>query len=142
MAMQRRLKVQFRDVFPAGAFLVGEVEPVLDFDAPKRGDGVRPQAMDKDSGLPVWSAPVLDADPEAGRKDKTVAVKIGAKVRPVPPRNDTPFPFTPVEFTGLSATAYVDDNGQRPRLAWSLRADGLCAPGQAGKGSTDAVKAA
>jgi hypothetical protein len=142
MAMQRRLKVQFGDVFPVGAFLVGEVEPVLDFDAPKRADGVRPQAMDKESGLPVWSVPVLDADPEAGKKEKTAVVKFSARVRPVPPRNDTPFPFTPVEFTGLTATAYVDDNGQYPRLAWSLRADGMCAPGQAGKGSAEPVKAA
>jgi hypothetical protein len=139
MAMQRRIRVQFEDMFPAGAFLVGDVEPVADFDGVKNAEGVRPQVRDKDNGLLVWSVPVLDADPEAGKKDKTVVVKISAKVQPVPPAIPAGFPFAPVEFVGLTATAYVDDNGSRPRLAWSLRADGMCAPGQAGK---DAAKAA
>ena len=133
MAMQRRIRVQFGDMFPAGAYLVGEVTAVGDFDAEKRADGSRPQTRDKDTGQLVWSVPVLDADPEAGKKDKTVTVKVSAPVQPVPPANDSGFPFTPIEFTGLTATAYVDDNGQRARLAWSLRADGICAPGQAGK---------
>lgn len=134
MALSRRISVSFPSVFPAGAFLVGEVEAVADFDAPKRADGTRPQAVDKDTGLRVWSVPVLDADPEAGKKDKTVSVKILAQVQPVPPKNETPFPFTPVAFEGLTVTPYVDDNGPRPRLAWSFRATGLSAPRTAASG--------
>lgn len=128
MAMQRRIPVAFTDVFPHGAFLVGEVEAVADFDAPRSGEGGRPQAVDKDTGLRVWSVPVLDADPAAGKREKTVSVKLLASVQPVPPANETPFPFTPVAFEGLTVTPYVDDNGPRPRLAWSLRATGLAAP--------------
>ena len=135
MALQRRIKVEFGDVFPSGSYLVGEVEPVADFDAPRTGEGGRPQAVDKDTGLRVWSVPVLDADPLAGKKDKTITVKVLAPQQPVPPHNDTPFPFTPVAFEGLTVTPYVDDNGPRPRLAWSFRATGLLPAGSGSSGS-------
>lgn len=127
MAMQRRLTVSQNQVFPAGAFLVGEVEAVTDYNAPQRADGTRPQQHCKETGLLLWSVQVLDADPEAGKRDKTVTVKIAAPVQPVPPTNSTPFPFTPVEFVGLTALPWVDDSGQRPRLSWSFRADGFAA---------------
>lgn len=135
MAVARRLSVPFTTVFPAGAYLVGAIEEVADFDAPKREDGTRPQVRDKDTGQRVWSVPVLDADPDAGKKDKTITVKVLADVHPVVPANDTPFPFTPVEFEGLQLTAYVDENGPRPRLAWSFRATGLVAPGKSRPGA-------
>lgn len=125
MALARRIPVSFTSVFPAGAFLVGEVEPVADFDAPRAGDGARPQAVDKDTGLRVWVVPVLDADRLAAKKEKTISIKILAPVQPVPPKNQTGFPFTPVAFDGLTVTPYVDDNGPRARLAWSFRATGL-----------------
>ena len=37
---------------------------------------------------------------------------------------------------GLTGTPYIDDNGNRPRLAWSFRATGITAPKTraAGKG--------
>lgn len=129
MALARRIPVSFDAVFPAGAFLVGQVEAVADFDAPRSADGARPQATDKDTGLRVWSVPVLDADPDAGKRDKTVTVKVLAPVQPVPPSNDSGFPFTPVAFEGMTATPYMDENGARPRLAWSFRATALVAPG-------------
>jgi len=130
MAMQRRMPVEHVDAFPAGAYLVGEVEPVADFNAQARSDGSRPQATDPESGLLVWSVPVLDADPEAGKRDKTVNVKVSARVQPVPPENTSGTPFTLIEFEGLTATPWVDDNGPRPRMAWSLRAKGIKAPDQ------------
>lgn len=147
MAIQRRISVGMGEVFPHGAYVVGAVEAVPDFNAERRADGSRPQQVDKDTGLLMWSVPVLDADPEAGKRDKTMSVKVIAPHQPVPPRNETPFPFTPVAFEGLAITPYIDDNGPRPRIAWSLRATGLCAPGQAARGddnpkSGDAGKAA
>jgi hypothetical protein len=137
MAMQKRFKVAHGDVFPVGAFLKGAVEPVFDFNAPKRDDGSRPQQVDKETGLLVWQAVVLDADEEAGKRETAVTVKFLGKVRPVPPENKTQFPWTPVEFTGLTALAWIDDNGPRPRIAWSFRAEGMVEPG--GKGAARAV---
>jgi hypothetical protein len=129
MAMQKRFKVEHGEMFPAGAFLKGAVEAVADFNAAKRPDGSRPQQVDRDTGLLLWQAMVLDADEEAGKRDTALTVKFAAKVRPVPPGNTTSFPWTPVEFTGLTALAYVDDSGNRPRIAWSFRAEGMIAPG-------------
>lgn len=139
--MQKRMPVGHGDVFPAGAYLVGVVEAVADFNAPARPDGSRPQQRDKDTGLMVWSVPVLDADELAGKREKTVSVKLLADVQPVPPKNETPFPFTPVEFVGLTALPYIDDSGNRPRIAWSYRAQGMTAPGGA-KGSRSGEAAA
>jgi hypothetical protein len=128
MAMQKRIKVQHGDVFPQGAFLKGGVEPVADFNAEPRADGSRAQSYDKETGLPVWQATVLDADEEAGKKDTAISVKFVAKVQPVPPENKTSFPWTPVEFKGLTALAWIDDNGPRPRVAWSFRAEEMVSP--------------
>jgi hypothetical protein len=129
MAMQRRFKVEHREVFPEGAFLKGAVEPVADFDSPRREDGSRVQAVDRDSGLLLWQAVILDADADASKKDTALSVKFAAKVQPVPPENTTSFPWTPVEFVGLTALAYVDDSGNRARIAWSFRAEDMVAPG-------------
>ncbi len=128
MAMQKRFRVEHGEVFPAGAFLKGSVEPVADFNAGKREDGSRPQQVDRDTGLLLWQATVLDADEEAGKRETALTVKFAARVQPVPPENPTSFPWTPVEFIGLTALAYVDDSGNRPRIAWSFRAEGMVAP--------------
>ena len=97
------------------------MEAVADFDAPRASEGGRPQAVDKDTGLRVWSVPVLDADPAAGKREKTVSVKLLAPVQPVPPSNESGSPFTPVAFEGLNTpldvagakdgTVYIADRG-------------------------------
>lgn len=125
MAMQKRFGIGHGDVFPAGAFLVGAVEPVVDFERSTRENRV--QATCRDTGFPLWSVQVLDADEEASKRERTVSVKIAAKVQPVPPAKNG-LPFVAVEFSGLTALPYVDDSGNRPRIAWSFRADGLQAP--------------
>lgn len=128
MAMQRKIKVDNSDVFPGGGFVIGEVTPVLDFNQGKRPDGSMPQKIDEETGLPVWTVPVLDADPEARKNEKTINVKILAKHQPVPPANEAGLPFVPVEFVGLVAVPWVDTNGPRPRLQWSLTAKEMVAP--------------
>jgi hypothetical protein len=64
---------------------------------------------------------------------------VAAKVQPVPPENKSGTPFTLVEFSGMTVTAWIDDsNKERPRIAWSIRANGVHAPGQARSTSPDA----
>lgn len=133
MAVQKRMQVRHEDVFGAGAFLIGEVEAVPDFNAERRPDGSRPQQGDKETGIPLWSVQVLDADPEARKSEKTVSVKIAAPHQPVPPEKSSGMPFTAVEFTDLTVLAYIDDNGNRPRVAWSFRAAGMSAPRNGGR---------
>jgi hypothetical protein len=130
MAIARRFSISHETAFPNGAFLRGLVEPVVDFQAEQRSDGSRPQQRDKESGLPLWQCTVIDADQDAGRREIGVSVKFAAEVQPVPPKNTSPLPWTPVEFIGLTALPYVDDSGHRPRIAWSFRAHGFATPGQ------------
>ncbi|SFO37813.1 hypothetical protein SAMN05216207_104916 [Pseudonocardia ammonioxydans] len=127
MAIKNKFPVAMGDVFPHGAFVVSDVEPVRDFD--KSAPGRPVQQTDKESGLPVWSVSVLDADPEARRSDKTVTVKIAATHQPVPPEAAAGLPIRPVEFDGLTVTPYVQETGGRPRVAFSFRAAGMRAPG-------------
>ena len=126
MAIAKRFKIAHDDVFPFGAYLMGECGPVWDFD--KSSKDAKVQQLDKDSGLPLWSVDVVDADPEAGKKAKTVTVKIAAKVQPVPPEALPGLPFRPVVFEGLSALPYIEDSGNFSRIVWSFKADAMTAP--------------
>ena len=118
MALGRHIPISNELVFPAGAYAVGAVEQVVDFEASTREQKV--QAHDRDSGLPLWAISVFDADPEA--RTKVVRVKIAARTPPVLPQAPAGSPFPAVAFEGLTATGYVDTSGSRPRLAWSFRA--------------------
>ncbi|MGH3972461.1 MAG: plasmid replication, integration and excision activator [Pseudonocardiaceae bacterium] len=141
MAIQRRMNLTIEQVFPAGAFIVGAVEPVQDWDVAPLADGTRPQKMDKETGLPTWTVPVLDPDPEAGKNEKTVNVKILATHQPVPPKNETGLPFVPVEFKNLIGVPWIDDSGNRPKLMWSLTAMGMDAPSTGSKPASSAAAA-
>lgn len=150
MAIARRLQLSHEDVFAHGAYLVSEVAPVIDYDRSSRENKV--QQVDADTGLLVWSVEVVDADPEVAKKNRTVTVKILAKVQPVPPANDGSSPFTPVIFEHLTATLWVDSSRCRPpepgrphrcsaQAAWSLRAESMRAPGKTGASSGPASAA-
>ncbi|MGW8527597.1 plasmid replication, integration and excision activator [Nocardiopsis sp. NPDC055824] len=134
MAIQGAVSVAFGTVFPHGAFALG-VEPITDFETK------RPQ-LDKDTGLPLWAVDVIDADPEARGKAKSVKVKIAAEHCPTLPDEVPGLPFRPIEFEAMAVMPYVDDSGRRPRVAYSLRARGVKAPGGAGTRRAPAKDAA
>src|SRR5579863_171997 len=135
MALQGPIPVEFGHVFPHGTFAAGVFEAVRDFDA-SSGDRFV-QSKDKVTGLPLWSVEVIDADPEA--RTKTVKIKVAAQSEPVLPPAPAGLPFVPVEFTGLTVTPYVNQAG---RLAYSLKAAGVRAPGRPARGAADAKDAA
>src|SRR5262245_40619885 len=127
MAIQGAIPMGTEDVFSHGCFVVGEVQPMRDFDRSTKDQAV--QAVDRDTGELVWTVDVVDADPEA--RERTVRVKLLAPVQPVPPEAVAGMPFRPVVFEGLTATPYVATTGSgRSRLAWSFRATGMRAPGR------------
>jgi|SRR5215475_952000 len=128
MAVPMQIPMDFGQVFPAGAFVTGPVEPVLDFDAPGTGRR-RPQKVDKESGLPMWSVPVLDADESARANQRSLKINVLATHQPVPPEALPGTPFRPVEFESLTVTPYVAEGSGRPRVAYSIRARGMRAPG-------------
>ena len=133
MAVSRRFPMPFDVAFPLGVYLTSEVEPVLDFD--KSTKETKVQAMDPDTGLPLWQVTCLDADLEAKKSSKIVTVKIPAKVQPVPPENKGGSPFTQVAFEGLTALPWIEESGNFSRIAWSFKADAIVEPGRKPHGS-------
>jgi hypothetical protein len=83
------------------------------------------QSHDKATGAPLWVIEVIDPDPQA--RTRAVKVKVAAPVQPVIPTGPPGSPFVPVEFTGMTVTPYVNQAG---RLAYSLKATGIRAPGR------------
>src|SRR5712672_1419077 len=109
MSLQGPIPVEFGTVFPAGAYAAGAFDPVRNFDASTGEKFV--QSADKATGAPLW----------------VIEVKVAAPVQPVIPNGPPGSPFVPVEFTGMTVTPYVNQAG---RLAYSLKATGIRAPGR------------
>jgi hypothetical protein len=131
MAIKGAIPMEHGDVFSHGSFVVGEVQAMRDFDRSTKDQAV--QAVDRDTGVLVWTVDVVDADPEA--RERTVRVKLIAPVQPVPPEAAAGVPFRPVEFDGLTATPYVQTLASgRGKLTWSFRATGMRAPGRVAAG--------
>ena len=74
---------------------------------------------------------MIDADELARKGQVEVVVKIAGDHQPMPPAHAEGVPFRPVEFENLTATPYIDESRNRPRIAWSFRASGMHAPGAA-----------
>lgn len=127
-----RFAVEFGEVFPFGAFVLG-VEPSMAFSADPNVPKV--QERDKETGQLVWVVRALDANEDAARFGAEFKVKVSADHQPVPPEKLSGFPFAPVEFDGLTVTPYANQKG---RIAHSFRAKGLLAPGGA-KGGRSAA---
>jgi hypothetical protein len=136
-----RVPVESAYVFGRGAMLVG-LEAVMSFEL--RGKVEDAQERDKETGLRLWLATVIDLDQmyqpgeeDAGfRRSAEAKVKIAAAQRPVPPPPQVAGFGPVVEFEGLTLTPWTDDSkckapeqGKphrcRARLAWSLRATGM-----------------
>ena len=123
MSVQGPIPVEFGTVFPSGAYAAGAFDPVRNFDASTGEKFV--QSTDKATGAPLWVIEVIDPDPAA--RTRAVKVKVAAPVQPVIPTGPPGSPFVPVEFTGMTVTPYVNQAG---RLAYSLKATGIRAPGR------------
>jgi hypothetical protein len=130
MAMPRRFKVEFAVVFEYGLFMVGDVEPLRDFDKSSKDKPV--QAVDEETNQPIWTVDVIDADPAATKASRSLSVRIVSRVQPVPAEAPLNGPFRPVAFQGLTALPYIDDNGNFSRIVWSYRATGFAEPVAAG----------
>jgi hypothetical protein len=127
VAIKTALPVDFGVVFPHGAAVTTDVEPVMVFE---NGRSTGRQDIDKTTDLPVWQVTVMDGDPDVKGPSKSVKVKILAKVQPVPPPGLAGFEsIRPVEFIGMAARAYVTEVMQgRWKVAWSLSAREMVPP--------------
>lgn len=123
MAIPRKLPIDCGTVFPFGAYMVGEISPLRDYDRSTKTEVV--QAIDPDTGLLLWAVDVVDADPDAKKSNRTMTIKVSAKVQPVLDKPEGDSPFRQVEFDGMTATAYIEEVGTFSRVSWSLRAQGV-----------------
>jgi hypothetical protein len=130
MSIQGPFKIDCGEQFPHGLFAIA-VGGQLDFEKSqaKLEDA---QARDKESGERVWVVRVIDNDPEARQNEfkvKIIAPHCPALPEVVPGTN-----FRPVVFRNMTVTPYVEESKSgRARVAYSLRATGVEAPGESRK---------
>jgi len=138
-----RFAVEFDDVFPQGAYIVGEVVPVTEYQSQEdkaRNRPVRPR-IDEATGLPIYKVTVADPSAEKDR-DKSLTVEIASKVQPVPPATMGNLPFRPVILEGLTVQPRAEASGQAKWITWVIRATGLRAVDAPPVKSTPAKSAA
>jgi hypothetical protein len=133
----KRFPMEFDELFPQGAYVVGEVTAVTEYQSQEdkaRNRPVRPR-IDEASGLPIFKVTI--ADPSADKdRDKSITVEIAAKVQPVPPAAVAGLPFRPVVLEGLTVQPRAETSGQAKWITWVVRATGLRAVHErSGKGS-------
>ncbi len=141
MSVPKWLKVSHQQVFPHRAFVVSDVTPVIDYERSTKDNKV--QATDRESGLPLWQVEVLDGDPAASKRARTLTVKFAT------PEHSQSARRTPAGcpshrwFSKICRVLpYVDRSTESGRIAWSFRASGMTADtGKAGSSASGRVPA-
>ena len=142
----KRFPIDFDELFPTGAYIVGEVTAVTEYQSQEdkaRNRPVRPR-IDEATGLPIFKVTVADPSAEKDR-DKPITVEIAAKVQPVPPAAVNGLPFRPVILEGLTVQPRAETSGQAKWITWVVRATGMrevTAGRSGGKPSTETKPAA
>ena len=135
----KRFPIEFDELFPQGAFVVGEITPVTEYQSQEdrsRNRPVRPRT-DEVTGLPLFKVTI--ADPSAGKdRDKSITVEIAAKVQPVPPAAVGGLPFRPVVLEGVTVQPRAEASGQAKWITWVVRATGMRAVSASGKPASGA----
>lgn len=135
----KRFPIEFDELFPQGAYVVGEVTAMTEYQSQEdkaRNRPVRPR-MDEVSGLPLFKVTIADPSAEKDR-DKSITVEIAARVQPVPPAAVGGLPFRPVVLDGLTVQPRAETSGQAKWITWVVRATGMHAVGERKSNSTHA----
>lgn len=137
-----RFPIAFDDLFPQGAFLMGDIQPLTEYQSQEdraRNRPVRPR-IDEGTGKRLYRATIADPSAEKER-DKSISVEIAADVQPVPPEAVGNLPFRPVVLEGLTVQPRAEASGQAKWITWVVRATGLRAVDapSTGRGSAKAA---
>jgi hypothetical protein len=135
----KRFPIEFDEVFPEGAYVVGEVTAVTEYQSQEdkaRNRPVRPR-IDEATGLPIFKVTITDPSAEKDR-DKSVTVESVSRVQPVPPPAVSGLPFRPVVLEGLTVQPRADVSGQAKWITWVIRATGMRAVHERSGKHTDA----
>lgn len=131
-------------MFPDGVFLVGEIQPMTEYQSQEDRARIRPvrPRIDENTGLPMFKGTFADPSAEKDR-DKSFTVVFAAKVQPVPPAAMPGIPFRPVVLEGLAVQPRAESTGQAKWITWVVRATGMRAvEAPAGRGGKPAEKSA
>lgn len=128
MAMPKgfRFPITFDELFPQGAFLMSDVQPMTEYQSQEdkaRNRPVRPR-LDETTGKRLYRVTIADPSAEKER-DKSISVEIAADVQPVPPEAVGNLPFRPVVLDGLTVQPRAEVSGQAKWITWVVRATGL-----------------
>jgi hypothetical protein len=145
-----RFAISFDELFPEGAYLMGDIQPLTEYQSQEdkaRNRPLRPR-IDEATGKRLYRATIADPSAEKER-DKSISVEIAADVQPVPPETVGNLPFRPVVLEGLTVQPRAEASGQAKWIIWVVRATGVRAVdapatgrGSAKSGGGDAAKAA
>jgi hypothetical protein len=127
----KRFPIEFDELFPEGAYVVGAVTAMTEYQSQEdkaRNRPVRPR-IDEASGLPIFKVTVADPAAEKDR-DKSITVEIAARVQPVPPAAANGVPFRAVVLEGLTVQPRAEVSGQAKWITWVVRATGMHAAGE------------
>jgi hypothetical protein len=122
----KRFPIEFDELFPEGAYVVGAVTAVTEYQSQEdktRNRPVRPR-IDEASGFPIFKVTIADPAAEKDR-DKSITVEIAARVQPVPPAAVNGLPFRPVVLEGLTVQPRAEVSGQAKWITWLVRATGM-----------------
>lgn len=122
----RRFEIPFDEMYPEGLYLVGEIQPMTEYQSQEdkaRNRPVRPRT-DEVTGLPLFRGTFADPSAEKDR-DKSVQIEFAAKVQPVPPAAVPGIPFRPVVLEGLTVQPRAEASGQAKWITWTVRATGM-----------------
>lgn len=115
------------EAFPKGLFLLGDVEPMTEFNsdrnAPKR------QRLDLDAegngtGKRMWKATVTDPDAPNARQ-ASFDVTFIADVQPVPSAPEVAPGMRPIVLEGLQVKPKIAGQGEFKSIGWNIRATGI-----------------
>lgn len=124
-----RFEVSFDEWFPQGLFLVGEIQPMTEYQSQEdkaRNRPVRPR-LDEATGKRLFRGTFADPSAEKDR-EKSFSVEFACDHQPVPPEAIAGLPFRPVVLEGLTVQPRAEASGQAKWVTWVFRATGMKSP--------------
>jgi hypothetical protein len=135
----KRFPMEFNELFPEGAYVVGEVTALTEYQSQEdkaRNRSVRSR-IDEVSGLSIFKVTI--ADPSAKKdRDKSITVEITSRVQPVPPAAVSGLPFRSMVLEGVTVQPRAEASGQAKWITWVGRATGMHAVHERSGKSTNA----
>ncbi|MFR9752590.1 hypothetical protein ACL02S_16350 [Nocardia sp. 004] len=118
---------EFREAFPKGLFLLGDIEPVTEFNKDRNAPKIHKLDYDREgngTGKRLWKGTVTDPA-AANAKNASYDVTFVSDVQPVPAVAEIVPGMTPIELEGLEIKPRMVGSGEFKSIGWYIRATGI-----------------